>query len=370
MKEVVASRLRDTGLSGSIPVQLSSNKEKSPNNLHREYTNNSGAGGTKPINIQMSDLFYPSSGLINSHTKIDHLKIKSLPFQSINEKSAHLISPFAPVIRRDDYNESISCDFDCEDAVPNRLPSPITSKVRMPSRKKSDEEIKGGSRNEEKNEETIDFKMKDNLLKENMEDDYNKIEIEEIEEDNSRDKAEKSSINFSTRKSGLFRRKKMRLRTVESSPYKSAKSGSSEKKPDDKDEDSDEGEWSMEDLLDSGVGFEGKSVSVNLRKLVLFTRCILEQPKLVLTFEESLQFGEGIEYNLSYLSKSMPNTSIICISKDTSNLLSYDKIIFLDSGKVLEKGNPAVLLKNPQSYIHRYLKEIDPENLDFLSSKI
>lgn len=123
-------------------------------------------------------------------------------------------------------------------------------------------------------------------------------------------------------------------------------------------------------FLNFKVGFQGKNLSHAERKLVLFSRVLLEKPKLLLTYEESLDFGKGIEFNLGLLSVSLPETTIVCISKNASCLLSYEKVFFMDAGKVLEKGNPKALILNEQSHLHRFLKEAEKDTLNFLMEKL
>ena len=127
---------------------------------------------------------------------------------------------------------------------------------------------------------------------------------------------------------------------------------------------------SIHNLLYLPVGFEGKSIREELRKCILFARIILEKPQILLTYEDSLNFGKGVEVNLETISEALQDSTIICITNGSNNLYSFQKIFFLDAGKVIEQGNPRDLVANPSSYLHRFLKETDKEGLDFLKKKL
>ena len=123
-------------------------------------------------------------------------------------------------------------------------------------------------------------------------------------------------------------------------------------------------------FLNTKTGMGGSSVSLEARKAVIFCRAVLDQPRLLLAFEESLSFGQGVEWNLKFLSQSLPETTILVITKDSRNLFFYDSIVFMDAGRVLDKGNPLNLVRNTESYLSRYLKETDTHGLLFLRERL
>ncbi len=123
-------------------------------------------------------------------------------------------------------------------------------------------------------------------------------------------------------------------------------------------------------FLATTTGFAGKNISLEARKVVVFCRAILEQPPLLLICEESLSFGQGIEWNLKYLSQSLPESTIMVITKDSHNLFFYDSIVFMDAGRVLDKGSPLNMIRNPESYLSRYLKETDKHSLLYLRERL
>ena len=122
-------------------------------------------------------------------------------------------------------------------------------------------------------------------------------------------------------------------------------------------------------FLDKTVSFGGKNLEKDVRKLINFARAIITKPRLLLVYEESLNFGDGIDHNLEILSGELKESTIICITKSNRNLLFYDKLLFFDAGKILEKGNPKILISQRNSFLHRYLSEVDPSSLEYLQEK-
>ena len=126
----------------------------------------------------------------------------------------------------------------------------------------------------------------------------------------------------------------------------------------------------IEDFVKSKTSFEGKNIDLEIRRMVVVCRILFAKPKILLVSEEALNFGEGVVANLVTLRKELPTTTIVCLLNDHNNLLDYDRIYFLDAGKILEKGDPSKLVKDPGSYIHKLLKETDSKTLARLHTEI
>lgn len=160
---------------------------------------------------------------------------------------------------------------------------------------------------------------------------------------------------------------------IENSPFKLKRASQTHNPFEEEDNELADEEVSEEILnsfLEIKANFEGKNLSQEIKRFVLFCRCLLSKPQVLLTFEESLQFGRGVEYNLEAIAKHLPHSTLITVTKGHANLLAYDTLIFLDSGKVIERGTPTQLLKNEQSYLHRFLRETDEEGLEYLANKL
>lgn len=92
-------------------------------------------------------------------------------------------------------------------------------------------------------------------------------------------------------------------------------------------------------------------------------RSLIEKPRLLLLNEEALDFGDGIVQNFKQLEKRLKNTTIISITHRNENLHAYNKIILMDGGTVIDRGEPKQLLSDPKSFLSVYLKETDKKAL-------
>lgn len=119
----------------------------------------------------------------------------------------------------------------------------------------------------------------------------------------------------------------------------------------------------LRDFLSKLVNFNGNNLDPQLRKLCLICRSVLERPELLMIFEETLDFGSGIEKNLDLLFGLLENTTIIVITKTNSHLHLYKKVLLMDAGYLFSGGNLEQLLVNEQSFMFKYLRETDLRTL-------
>lgn len=109
--------------------------------------------------------------------------------------------------------------------------------------------------------------------------------------------------------------------------------------------------------------FNGQNICEGARKLCTIARAVVEQPRLLLICEKSLDFGQGIVENFKCLSHFLPQTTIMSITHKTDNIYAYDKVILLDNGTIVEKGKPSFLLSNSSSYLLAFMKESNKKSL-------
>ena len=122
-------------------------------------------------------------------------------------------------------------------------------------------------------------------------------------------------------------------------------------------------------FLNISCGFEARNININTRRYVAYCRVIMTKPKILLLNEQSLSFGLGITRNLKKLIKELPDTTIISIMNHAETLLHYDQIAFMDGGLILESGDPKTLVSSKESYISRFLNEVDKKLLKKLCSE-
>lgn len=116
-------------------------------------------------------------------------------------------------------------------------------------------------------------------------------------------------------------------------------------------------------FLNNIATFNGQNISEDARKLCTVARAIVEQPKLVLLCEQALDFGNGTVENFKTLSKYLPQSTIISITHKTDNIFAYNRVMLLDNGSVIEKGEPKALLASSNSYLLSFMKETDKKSL-------
>lgn len=119
----------------------------------------------------------------------------------------------------------------------------------------------------------------------------------------------------------------------------------------------------LRDFLSKLVNFNGNNLDPQLRKLCLICRAVLEKPELLMIFEETLEFGGGIEKNLDLLFGLLESTTIIVITKTNAHLHLYKKVLLIDAGYLFSGGNLEQLLVNEQSFMFKYLRETDLRTL-------
>lgn len=122
-------------------------------------------------------------------------------------------------------------------------------------------------------------------------------------------------------------------------------------------------------FLDKQVGFSGNNLHPELRKLCLAVRAILERPELLLLHEEALDFGYGLEHNLTLLCELLDETTVLAITKSHQCLDRYQRLMLMDAGYVLSGGSLEEQLRSEDSYLCKYLEETDPRTLEVLLSK-
>lgn len=121
------------------------------------------------------------------------------------------------------------------------------------------------------------------------------------------------------------------------------------------------------EFLKMRVAFAGQNIEKSIRKVISLARAILEKPRLILLYEEAINCGYGVAYNVDVLKARCPESTVMSITRSNRNILSYDQIILMDGGMIIDQGDPIELISQEQSHFHNYLKETDHET--FLNLK-
>ena len=119
----------------------------------------------------------------------------------------------------------------------------------------------------------------------------------------------------------------------------------------------------LKEFLSKMVNFNGNNLDPQLRKMCLICRAALEKPELLMIFEETLEFGAGIEKNLRTLFRLLEDTTILVITKTNSHLHLYKRVVLMDAGYLFSGGDLEQLIRNEQSFMFKYLHETDQRTL-------
>jgi ABC-type multidrug transport system ATPase subunit len=109
------------------------------------------------------------------------------------------------------------------------------------------------------------------------------------------------------------------------------------------------------------------SLNLSLIKICMVARAFLEKPPIMVIEDEAFNFPTletSFFYNAFW--DHLKNTTIITILSNFENLMKYDEVIIFDKGKIVEQDSPITLLKNKESYLFSYIKELDKPLFDDL----
>jgi ATP-binding cassette subfamily B protein len=117
------------------------------------------------------------------------------------------------------------------------------------------------------------------------------------------------------------------------------------------------GEW-LETLpqgLDTEVGERGGRLSMGQRQLVSLMRVLVQRPGIFILDEATASIDPFTEWQIQQaLNMILSNTTSILIAHRLSTVKAADRIIVLETGKIIEEGNHASLLAQGGHYAGLY----------------
>lgn len=106
--------------------------------------------------------------------------------------------------------------------------------------------------------------------------------------------------------------------------------------------------------LDYQIAENGTNLSQGQRQLLCMARAILCHSHLVLFDEASSSIDHDTEMRLNdVVQDAFHNSTIITIAHRLRSVIYYDRILFLDQGRIAEMGEPATLLRDPNSRLRK-----------------
>jgi ATP-binding cassette subfamily B protein len=115
----------------------------------------------------------------------------------------------------------------------------------------------------------------------------------------------------------------------------------------------------FEEGFETKVGERGLTLSGGQKQRVSIARAIIKNPSIMI-FDDALSAVDTKteEAILQSLKKIMNNRTSIIISHRISTLKHADKIVFLESGRILESGTHQQLLDKNGAYAELYQKQL------------
>ena len=106
--------------------------------------------------------------------------------------------------------------------------------------------------------------------------------------------------------------------------------------------------------FETKVGERGIKLSVGQRQRIALARVLVRNPQILILDEATSALDNESEQAIQQTMKELKGTiTIITIAHRLSTIMDSDKLIILDSGKIVEEGSPKELLKKQDSHFYR-----------------
>jgi ABC-type multidrug transport system fused ATPase/permease subunit len=114
--------------------------------------------------------------------------------------------------------------------------------------------------------------------------------------------------------------------------------------------------------LDTDVGEGGGSLSVGQRQLLCFARAMLRGSTILVMDECTANVDVETDALLQQMVRTKPwvDCTIFTIAHRLATVIDYDKIAVLETGRLVEYGAPAALLRDPQGHLTGLVDQTGP----------
>ncbi|KAJ3072985.1 Multidrug resistance-associated protein 9 [Podochytrium sp. JEL0797] len=124
---------------------------------------------------------------------------------------------------------------------------------------------------------------------------------------------------------------------------------------------------SLGSKLESPVAEGGSNLSLGQRQLLCLGRAMLVKSKILLIDEATASVDlETDMYIQKVLREEFFDCTILCIAHRLNTLMDYDKILVLESGRLMELDSPVKLANNPASLFSALIDETGSSNAQLL----
>lgn len=110
----------------------------------------------------------------------------------------------------------------------------------------------------------------------------------------------------------------------------------------------------LPDKFDTIVGERGMILSGGQRQRIILARVLATNPEILILDEATSALDNESEMLIQKAIENFKGSvTVIAIAHRLSTIMSADNILSIDSGKIIEKGEPDKLLKNSNSYLYK-----------------
>ncbi|KAI8821178.1 P-loop containing nucleoside triphosphate hydrolase protein [Fimicolochytrium jonesii] len=110
--------------------------------------------------------------------------------------------------------------------------------------------------------------------------------------------------------------------------------------------------------LDAAVTESGSNFSVGQKQLLCVARAILRDSRVIVLDEATASVDNNADAAVQRaIATQFAGRTVITIAHRVNTLMSYDRIIVMDAGRVVESDSPAALLANPASLFYALVHE-------------
>ncbi len=116
---------------------------------------------------------------------------------------------------------------------------------------------------------------------------------------------------------------------------------------------------------DTEVGESGNKLSVGQKQLLSFARAIITDPKIIILDEATSSVDTETEFIIQKaIDKILVGRTSVIVAHRLSTIVSCDRILVLEDGKIIEEGNHKDLIKKQGKYYQLYTNQFTQEMLE------
>ena len=119
--------------------------------------------------------------------------------------------------------------------------------------------------------------------------------------------------------------------------------------------------------LDMPIAENGSNLSQGQRQLLCVARALLHKSRIVLFDEASSCIDYTTDMRITEtVHQVFDKCTVITIAHRLRTVIGYDKVMYMDHGKIMELDEPAKLLDDKSSHFYRLCKQTGPAEFQFL----